>query len=48
MIGGSMNRLFGLSPSRREVIMGTTARAVAAAFGGFVPRATATAGPLSF
>ncbi len=41
MNGGSKRSLFGLSPSRRDVIKGTTALAGAAALGGIVPKASA-------
>ena len=41
MNGGSKRGLFGLSPSRRDVVKGTAALAGAAALGGIVPKASA-------
>ena len=48
MISGFKDRLFGLSPSRREAIKGTTAAVGAAAIGGLTLCPAASGGRHSY
>jgi hypothetical protein len=48
MFSECKNRPFSLSPSQREAITRTTAVAGTVAVGGFIPRAAAASGLLSF